>query len=219
MSGAAAQRATRCGSCTLAYARLLRRHIGRDQPLAEHRPALAAVARLPHAAAGDRHEDAGRIARIRTTRYGCRHRRSRRRTTWRAPARPRATLTSCQCSPRSSERNRPAGSAPAQSRPGCIRAARFQRPDLEQRRRIGRVGRKRRRGQFRPGFAVVLGAMKLAAEMAVLEHGIERPVARVVQRGRHRERRESPCARSSSRHSCARTTAAPCASPPAYDRS
>ena len=43
---------------------LFRRHIGREQAFAEHRPIAAAVPALPHAAAGDREEYAVGIARI-----------------------------------------------------------------------------------------------------------------------------------------------------------
>ena len=56
--------------------------------------------------------------------------------------------------------------------------ASFDRPDLKQRRSIGGIGRKRRRGELAPGFAAIVRAVQFGAEMAVLERGIDRAVGR-----------------------------------------
>src|SRR6516162_140093 len=91
---------------------LFRRHIGSVETFAEHRPVLAAVAALPDTAARNRKEDVIAVARIRRDAVdpgGIV-----------AAAEPAlANPTSCQVSPRSSERNKPAGMAPIHSRSGC----------------------------------------------------------------------------------------------------
>ena len=69
---------------------------------------------------------------------------------------------------------------------GLVRPAGRDRPDLEERGRAGRVGRKSRRRDLAPGAAAVVGAVQLRAEVAVLERRIDRAVARVVQHRRHR---------------------------------
>ena len=213
MSGAAAQRATRCGSCVSRLAGQLRRHIGRDQPVAAQCPALAAVAAVPHAAAGDRDEHAASVARVGRDAYGCRHRHSRRRTISRAPA--RSTARSPAPSARRGRRTRTA--RPAARRPTAGPAHRRRRLQAS---RPGTASARPRRRRETPApassvhvCAVVVGAMQLAAEMAVLEHGVERAVARIVQRGGDRDAgkigaRDRPAA------VLARERAAtPCASP------
>jgi hypothetical protein len=57
-----------------------------------------------------------------------------------------------------------------------LRTAGFHGPDLEQRGRIGDVGRKCRRGKFAPVQPAVVRAVQFGAEMAVLERGVGHPV-------------------------------------------
>ena len=94
---------------------------------------------------------------------------------------------SCQLSPRSSERNSPAGNAPAQS------------PRLRRRRppRASTSGTATARPAHRPESRRWQISPKVlppssercsfGAEMAVLERGIDRAVARIAQRRRHRD--------------------------------
>src|ERR1700730_2001573 len=49
-------------------------------------------------------------------------------------------------------------------------------PDLKQRRSIGGVGGKSRRGELGPCFAAVVRTVQFGTEMAVLERGIDRAV-------------------------------------------
>ncbi len=74
---------------------------------------------------------------------------------------------------------------------GLSGAAGLERPNLEQRRGTGGIGREGGRFEFGPRLAVVVRAMQLGAEMTVLEHGIERAIARIVQRGGDRDAREA----------------------------
>jgi hypothetical protein len=69
---------------------------------------------------------------------------------------------------------------------GLVRATGFERPDLKQHGLASSIGRKCRRWQFDPGFPVVVRAMQLAAEMPVLEHGVNCAVAFVMKRRSHR---------------------------------
>ena len=176
-SGAAAQRATRCGSCNRAVAGLLGRHIGRIQAFAEHRPRRAAVATFPDTTTRNRKKHAVRIARI--GRY-----------------RVNASIVIAAAEPPGALRHVPqrgaelpafaaivgaeqAGRNRADPQPArMVTAAALQRPDLEQRRRAGGIGRKGRRGEFLPATAVVIRAMQLRTEMAVLECGENHAVAR-----------------------------------------
>jgi hypothetical protein len=53
---------------------------------------------------------------------------------------------------------------------------------LKERRAAGCIHVEGGRGQLAPCAAVIVGAMQLGSEMAVLERGIERSVAHVMQR-------------------------------------
>ena len=134
----------------LEAAGLLRRHIGGDQPSPRSFQVAPSSPKSQHPAAGDGDEDPLRIARVGRYRMDAGVVIAAAEPARRAPGHPRARGLSCQLAPPSSERNRPAGIGADPQPPGMMRAAGFERPDLEARRR-GRRRASLRRATERRG--------------------------------------------------------------------